>query len=78
MLIDAAVDAEVTWHKSRQRAKARADDVRAELSGDAERLARFERLLNWARYWGPALNDRSMGSIHEKPDARPCGALDKH
>jgi len=60
VLLDAASDIEDVWSKSRERAAACADEVRRELAGDAEQLARFERLLDWARYWGPALNDRTL------------------
>ena len=60
VLTDAATDIEDVWGKSRERAGACADAVRRELAGDAEQLTRFERLLDWARYWGPALNDRTL------------------
>ena len=60
VLLDAASDIEEVWSKSRERAAACADEVRRELAGDAEQLSRFERLLDWARYWGPALNDRTL------------------
>ncbi|MFA6109993.1 MAG: PEP/pyruvate-binding domain-containing protein [Candidatus Latescibacterota bacterium] len=63
VLVDVASDIEAAWARSRQRAAACADEVRRELSGDAVRLARFERLLDWARYWGPALEDRMLAVI---------------
>ena len=33
------------------------------LAVDVGQLARFERLLDWARYWGPALNDRTLAVL---------------
>jgi rifampicin phosphotransferase len=45
-------------------------EVRTALShGEAGRLSRFGRLLEWARYWGQALNDRhglAEGLLHER------------
>ena len=60
VLIDAASDIEDAWSKSRKRAAACADEVRRELAGDAGQLTRFERLLDWTRYWAPTLDDRTL------------------
>ena len=60
VLVDTAADVEHAWDRSRGRAAASADEVRQELSGDAVLLTRFERLLDWARYWVPALDDRGL------------------
>jgi len=60
VLVDTAADIEDAWDRSRGRAAASADEVRQELSRDAVLLARFERLLDWARYWVPALDDRGL------------------
>lgn len=60
VLADAAADVEQAWDRSRARAAAAADEVRQELREKAALLARFERLLAWARYWVPALDDRGL------------------
>ena len=54
-----------TIHKqtTRQR-QARVTEVRQNLNANApENLPRFERLLDWALFWGPALSDRGWFGV---------------
>lgn len=63
VLTGTATDIEAAWNESHERSEVLADAVRRELSGNEVGLARFERLLDWARYWGPALDDRTLAVI---------------
>jgi len=67
-----ARDVEELHEASVKRRREQEGEVRVALAGvgaGEEVLARLDRLLDWARYWGQALNDRhglTAGLLHER------------